>query len=65
MPGSRYTVRSNPSGGRYHIWDNEKNAVAVSADGAAHDNLPLEQAFAVVDGLHEQSTPPDDKTSDS
>jgi hypothetical protein len=62
MPsGPRYTIRANPSGGRYCVWDAERNAIASSPDGARqHVDLGLQEAFDLIDQLVEQA----DKTPD-
>jgi hypothetical protein len=52
MPGGpRYSIRANPSGGRYCVWDLERNAIASSPDGALH----LQEAFDLVDQLVDQA----------
>jgi hypothetical protein len=57
MPGGhRYSIRANPSGGRYCVWDSEKNAIASSPDGARqYVDLHLQEAFDLIDQLVEQA----------
>ena len=57
MPGGpRYSIRATPSGGRYCVWDSEKNVIASSPDGARqYVDLHLQEAFDLIDQLVEQA----------
>jgi hypothetical protein len=57
MPsGTRYSIRANPSGGRYCVWDAEKNAIASSPDGTQQcADLYLQEAFDLIDQLVERA----------
>jgi hypothetical protein len=57
MPsGPRYSIRANPGGGRYCVWDGERNAIASSPDGAQqYVDLHLQEAFDLIDQLIEQA----------
>jgi hypothetical protein len=56
MP-SRYIIQAHP-GGRYSIWDSEKNVVATSPNGdRQYDNLGMNEAFDLRDKLDQPDAP--------